>query len=134
MWYIYMIELSNGAYYTGITNDVHKRMKVHREGKGSKCVRSFLPFSLVYLEESEDRSAATKREIQIKKLTKFQKLVYILLDENLAWENEWRMYMAEDKKCCGGGGDKKCCEQDKKTKDCDKDDCDCDKKDCKEKE
>jgi len=92
VWYVYMIELSNGAYYTGITNDVHNRMKLHKEGRGSKYVRSFLPFRLVYLEEAGGRSEATKREIEIKRWRKIKKLGQMASPNNLAWNKEWRKY------------------------------------------
>lgn len=140
-WYVYMLRLSNDSYYTGITNNVDARMKTHNEGKGSKCVRSFLPFRLVYLEKAGSRSAATKREIEIKKMKRFRKLVLAANKDNLAWNDEWKHLskkeevMSDKKKCgCGGG---KCCEpEDKDTtkdcdkKECDKDSCDCDDKDC----
>ena len=93
-WYVYILELSNGSLYTGITNDVHKRMKTHSEGKGSKCVRSFLPFILVYLEKVKNRSIASKREIEIKNLKKLKKLL-LCSGENLASDDEWNLYKKE---------------------------------------
>ena len=92
VWYVYMLKLSNGAYYTGITNDVHNRIKLHNEGKGSKYVRSFLPFTLVYLEEVGGRSEATKREIKIKKWGRIQKISQLASPKNLVWKKEWRKY------------------------------------------
>jgi len=73
-WVVYIIELSNGAYYTGITNDLTARLKKHSCGKGSKYVRSFLPLKLVYTEKHDDRSSASKREYKIKKLCKADKM------------------------------------------------------------
>lgn len=67
-WYIYMLKLSNGAYYTGISNNVPKRLKTHEKGKGSKYVRSYLPFKLVYTEKVGSLSEAAKREKAIKRL------------------------------------------------------------------
>ena len=58
-----MIELSNRAYYTGITNDVHNRMKIHSAGKGSKYVRAHLPLRLIYLEEVGGRGVTMKSKI-----------------------------------------------------------------------
>jgi putative endonuclease len=74
MWYVYILQLSNGALYTGITNNIIKRLSVHRDGKGSKYVRANLPCELVYLEEATDRSMATKRELKIKKMPRAKKL------------------------------------------------------------
>ena len=72
-WLVYILELSNGSYYTGITNDLDRRIKKHKSGKGSKYVRSHLPFSVVYRESALNRSVASKREFKIKKLTRKQK-------------------------------------------------------------
>jgi putative endonuclease len=77
MWFVYILQLSNGNYYTGITNDIEKRMKAHNKGLGSKYVRSNLPFKLVYLEKAENRSIASKREIEIKKLSRKDKVLLV---------------------------------------------------------
>jgi len=50
---------------------------LHESGKGSKYVRSRLPFKIVYTERLENRSLAAKREIAIKKLNKKQKEILI---------------------------------------------------------
>ena len=66
-WCVYVIELSNGAYYTGITNDLDKRMKTHARGKGSAYVKANLPIvNIMYVEYVADRSEASKREAEIK--------------------------------------------------------------------
>jgi len=65
-------------------------MKIHNEGKGSKYVRAFLPFRLVYLEKVGSRSEATKREIEIKKMGKFSKFVLASNENNLIWKDEWK--------------------------------------------
>jgi putative endonuclease len=72
-WVIYILELSDKSFYTGITNDLIKRLKVHRSGKGSKYVKSRLPFRVVYVELAADRSEASKREAEIKKMSKSRK-------------------------------------------------------------
>lgn len=72
-WLIYILKLNNKAYYTGITNNIENRLRTHARGKGSKYVRSHLPFVLVYKEEVESKSAALKREAQIKRFTRKQK-------------------------------------------------------------
>jgi len=90
VWYVYMVELANRAYYTGITNNVHNRMKTHSSGKGSKYVRAHLPLRLVYLEEVGGRAAAARREREIKKLGRVQKLILPSQKHNLAWNEEWK--------------------------------------------
>ena len=72
-WVVYMLLLSNQAYYTGATNNLTKRLKTHAAGKGSKYVRSHLPFKLVRVEGYTAKSEALKREGQIKRLTHQQK-------------------------------------------------------------
>jgi len=68
-WIVYILEMSNGKYYTGITNDIEKRLAQHRAGKGSKIVRAFLPIKALYIELARNRSEASKREAQIKKMS-----------------------------------------------------------------
>lgn len=72
-WFVYIIKLNNKSYYTGITNNITKRLDTHKKGKGSKYVRSNLPFVLVYLETIINRSEASKKEYKIKRMTKQQK-------------------------------------------------------------
>jgi putative endonuclease len=72
-WTVYILELNDSTYYTGITNNLSKRLAVHRSGRGSKYVRPRLPFRVVYVEYTTDRSSATKREITIKKMSKSNK-------------------------------------------------------------
>jgi len=67
----------DGSYYTGITNNLQKRLDTHRAGKGSKYVRARLPFRVVYKETADNRSAASKREAQIKNMTKSQKEILV---------------------------------------------------------
>lgn len=73
MWYLYILRLSDGSLYTGITKDVKRRIEEHEKGNGSKYVRSRLPCELVYIEEMEDRSEALKREAEIKNWDKERK-------------------------------------------------------------
>jgi putative endonuclease len=73
MWHVYILEVSDGTYYTGITNNIEKRMEDHRNGKGSKYVRSRIPFHIVYQESVRNRSAATRRELEIKKMSRKNK-------------------------------------------------------------
>lgn len=81
MFILYILQCCDESLYTGITNDLEHRMETHRSGKGSKYVRAHLPFELIYTEEFPDKSSALKREIEIKKLNKAQKLELIKLDQ-----------------------------------------------------
>lgn len=74
MYYVYMLRCGDGSLYTGITTDVPRRLRQHQAGKGAKYTRSHLPVELVYQEPQEDKSAALKREMEIKALPREQKL------------------------------------------------------------
>jgi len=73
-WSVYILRCSDGTLYTGITNDLNKRIESHANGQGSKYTRSRLPVDLVYDEQAENRSEATQRELEIKKLSRKEKM------------------------------------------------------------
>lgn len=75
---LYILECKDNKLYTGITNDLIQRLEKHKSGKGSKFVRANLPFKLVYTENNLDRSQALKRELEIKNLTKREKIELIM--------------------------------------------------------
>jgi len=72
---VYILRTSKNTLYTGITNDLPNRLKVHNSKKNnaSKYLKSFSSFRLVYKEEVADKSEALKREYAIKQLTKQEK-------------------------------------------------------------
>ena len=74
MNYTYILECNDGTLYTGWTNNLEKRIKAHNDGKGAKYTRSRLPVKLVYFEEFESAVDAQKREYQIKRLKRSEKL------------------------------------------------------------
>ena len=76
-WYVYMLRCRDGSLYTGITMDVQARLETHRSGKGAKYTRGRGPLELVYTEQCADKSTALKREMQIKALTREEKLKLI---------------------------------------------------------
>ena len=73
-WQVYILECQDGSFYCGVTNDVDARMKAHAEGKGSKyvCRKGFKELLKVKL--CKDKSDACKREYEIKKLDRGEKL------------------------------------------------------------
>ena len=77
-WYVYILECSDKSLYTGITNNLEKRVLTHNSKKGSKSILGKLPVKLVYNEALIDRSEASIREAQIKKLTRREKLNLIM--------------------------------------------------------
>ena len=71
IWFVYIIRTSDGQLYTGITTDIQRRWQEHSSGKGgARYFRARKPESLCLVEEHPDRSSASKREAEIKKLTK----------------------------------------------------------------
>lgn len=77
MYFVYILKCSDDSLYTGITNDLEARIKTHSQGKGSKYVRSRLPFNVIYQESLADHSSALIREHEIKNMTRAQKLKLI---------------------------------------------------------
>lgn len=77
MYYVYILRCRDGTLYTGITTDVARRAAIHNSGKGAKYTRSRLPVTVVYQEPQPDKSAALKRELALKKLTRAEKLELI---------------------------------------------------------
>ena len=73
MYYVYILECADKTLYTGYTDDLEKRIKVHNRGKGAKYTRARLPVTIVYFEEVETKSIALSREYSIKKMTRRQK-------------------------------------------------------------
>ncbi len=77
MWHVYIIECNNQNFYTGATNDVERRLKMHSAGRGARYTRIFGVKCLVYQEACGDQSCALKREREIKRLTKDGKIKLI---------------------------------------------------------
>lgn len=73
MNYTYILKCSDGSLYTGWTNDLERRVKVHNEGKGAKYTKSRRPVELVYYEEFLSKEEAMKREYEIKQFTRRKK-------------------------------------------------------------
>ncbi len=73
-WICYLLQCADDTLYCGITNDLDKRLAAHNAGEGAKYTRSRTPVKLVYQEVCADRSAASKREHEIKALSRAAKL------------------------------------------------------------
>ena len=76
-WFVYILNCSDGTLYTGITNDLDRRIKAHNAGTASKYTRVRRPVSIVYSEEVETKGDALRRELQIKRLTRSEKMEII---------------------------------------------------------
>lgn len=77
MYYVYMLECADRSLYTGIAVDVARRFAEHAAGAGAAYTRSRKPKKVVYTEAAADRSAALRREAEIKRLSRSEKLALI---------------------------------------------------------
>lgn len=66
MHYVYILECSDGSYYTGYTTDVQRRLKEHNKGQASRITRSKLPATLIHQEAYKSKGKALRREAEIK--------------------------------------------------------------------
>ncbi len=76
-WLVYILRCRDGSLYTGITNDLPKRLKAHAAGKASRYTRSRLPVTLVFTEPQRSKSSGLKREAAIKRLRRAEKLALL---------------------------------------------------------
>lgn len=74
MWQVYILKCADDTLYTGITNDIERRLVAHNDGTASKYTRTRRPASIVYTAPYPDRSTASREEIRIKKLSRGEKL------------------------------------------------------------
>jgi putative endonuclease len=73
-YYVYMLLCSDESIYTGLTNDVLKRLETHNSGKGAKYTRSRRPVALLAVWKCNNRSEATKLEMQFKAMSRAAKI------------------------------------------------------------
>jgi putative endonuclease len=73
-WFVYIVRCKDTSLYTGITRDVSERIRTHNLGQGCHYTRGRHPVKLLYSEQHDSRSSATKREIEIKKFSRSEKL------------------------------------------------------------
>lgn len=76
-WKLYILRCGDGTLYTGITTDVERRFAAHQAGRGAKYTRGRGPLELVYREECGTHSEALKRELEIKALSREEKMKLI---------------------------------------------------------
>jgi predicted GIY-YIG superfamily endonuclease len=77
VWMLYILKCRDGTLYTGITNDLPRRITQHNNGSASRYTRSRLPVKLVYQECCRGRSNALKKEYAMKQLPRKEKVQYI---------------------------------------------------------
>lgn len=75
---VYIVECRDGSLYTGITNDITRRLKQHNDGSGARYTRSRRPVQLRYQEPCESRSAALIRECGLRLMSRKEKEALIV--------------------------------------------------------
>jgi len=81
-WQVYIILCTDNSLYTGITNNIERRLSQHGGQQGAKYFRGRIPRQVVYLEGGHTRSSASKREAAIKQLSRADKLRLLDSDRN----------------------------------------------------
>ncbi len=76
-WKVYVLRCADGTLYTGITNDLDRRLRAHASGRASRYTRSRLPVRVVYTEKARGRGAALRRELAIKGMSRVEKLALL---------------------------------------------------------
>ena len=74
MWFVYMAQCQDNSLYTGMTNNLEKRLRTHNNKRGAKAVRGKLPVKLVYQESYNEKKIALSREREIKNLKRVEKI------------------------------------------------------------
>lgn len=82
VWKVYILETDKGQLYTGITNNLERRLKMHQKGQGALYTKFFGAKKILYTEDRPDRSSALKREHAIKQWTRSQKFDLIAKRSN----------------------------------------------------
>lgn len=77
MNYTYILRCGDGSLYTGWTNNLEKRIACHNEGKGAKYTKVRLPVELAYFETFQTKKEAMRREWEIKRMTRKEKIALI---------------------------------------------------------
>lgn len=74
---VYILRCKDQTLYTGYTNDLQKRLELHKSGKGAKYTRGRGPFQVMYIETFQTKEEALKKEYEIKQLPRKEKFQLI---------------------------------------------------------
>ncbi len=83
MNYTYMVLCKDNTLYTGWTNDLEKRLAAHNAGTGAKYTKTRRPVTMVYAEEHKEKCDAMRREAQIKRLSRAEKIALMTSAQNI---------------------------------------------------
>lgn len=78
VWSVYIVRCADGTLYTGISNDVERRVALHNQGRGARYTRGRLPVTLAHQEPVGTRAAATRREAAIKRMSRAAKMALVV--------------------------------------------------------
>ena len=73
-WFVYIVKAKDNSYYTGVTTNLNKRVEKHNNKQGAKSLLGKIPVKLVYQENVKNKSAALKRESEIKSWPRSKKI------------------------------------------------------------
>ena len=76
-WVLYLLECRGHRLYAGITNDLERRLRAHRQGKGARFTRSYPPLRVVGTKSYPDHAAASRAEWAIKQLPRCEKVAFL---------------------------------------------------------
>lgn len=80
-WFVYIVECADGTLYTGVSNDLERRIQQHNTGKGAKYTRGRRPVRLVYSKKMSSKGTALKEEARLKKLSRKEKALIFTLPQ-----------------------------------------------------
>ena len=83
-WLLYILKCSDNSFYTGITNDITRRLKMHSNGKASRYTRTRRPIELLYQESCKSRTQAMVRECAVKAFSRKEKEKLVLCMSNIS--------------------------------------------------
>ena len=95
-WIVYILECQDRTLYTGISNNLEKRLKRHQSGTGARYTRGRIPVKLIHCERCLDRGGALKREFAIKQLTRNEKRALIALSKTAYRRKSMKKKMLHD--------------------------------------
>ena len=75
VYFVYILECADGTLYTGITTDLGRRFKEHKDGAGGHYTQAHGAKRMAYSEKRPNRSSALKREAEIKKWSRSKKIL-----------------------------------------------------------
>ena len=84
--YVYILQMIDKRYYTGITQDIHNRLQQHNKGQ-SKSTKWFRPLKLIYVTIVKDRKTARRLEVKIKNTTAKRYLLHQRFRPNRTYQN-----------------------------------------------